>query len=61
MRRSASAPAIQSKYVGMGVGLSFSCEDHGDGMQIISVCPTPVDDATTDIFATYWVSEDLRL
>ena len=42
-----------------GVGLSFSCENHGDGMQIISVCPTPVDDATTDIFATYWVSEDL--
>ena len=28
-------------------------------MQIISVCPTPVDDATIDIFATYWVSEDL--
>ncbi len=28
-------------------------------MQIISICPTPVDDTTTDIFATYWVSEDL--
>ena len=28
-------------------------------MQIVSVCPTPVDDTTTDIFATYWVSEDL--
>ena len=26
-------------------------------MQIISICPTPVDDTTTDIFATYWVSE----
>jgi hypothetical protein len=42
-----------------GVGLSFSCEDNGDGMQIISICPTPVDDFTSDIFATYWVSEDL--
>jgi hypothetical protein len=42
-----------------GLGLSFRCEDHGDGMQIISICPTPVDDTTTDIFATYWVSEDL--
>jgi 3-ketosteroid 9alpha-monooxygenase subunit A len=42
-----------------GVGLSFNCEDNGDGMQIISICPTPVDDTTTDIFATYWVSEDL--
>ena len=42
-----------------GVGLGFKCEDHGDGRQIASVCPTPVDDNTTDIFATYWVSEDL--
>jgi len=42
-----------------GLGLSFSCEDNGDGMQIISICPTPVDDAMSDIFATYWVSEDL--
>lgn len=42
-----------------GLGLSFNCEGHGDGMQIISICPTPVDEATTDIFATYWVSEDL--
>jgi 3-ketosteroid 9alpha-monooxygenase subunit A len=42
-----------------GIGLSFSCEDHGDGMQVVSICPTPVDDTTTDIFATYWVSEDL--
>jgi 3-ketosteroid 9alpha-monooxygenase subunit A len=36
-----------------GIGLSFSCEDNGDGMQIVSICPTPVDDVTTDIFATY--------
>jgi hypothetical protein len=42
-----------------GVGLGFKCEDHGDGRQIVSVCPTPVDDSTIDIFATYWVSEDL--
>ena len=42
-----------------GIGLSFTYEDNGDGMQIISICPTPVDDTTTDIFATYWVSEDL--
>jgi 3-ketosteroid 9alpha-monooxygenase subunit A len=41
-----------------GIGLSFTCEDHGDGRQIVSICPTPVDDRTTDIFATYWVSED---
>jgi nitrite reductase/ring-hydroxylating ferredoxin subunit len=42
-----------------GLGLCFKCEDHGDGRQIVSVCPTPVDDTTIDIFATYWVSEDL--
>ena len=42
-----------------GIGLSLTCEDNGDGMQIVSVCPTPVDETTTDIFATYWVSEDL--
>ena len=42
-----------------GLGLGFKCEDHGDGRQVVSVCPTPVDDRTVDIFATYWVSEDL--
>ena len=42
-----------------GVGLGFKCEDHGDGRQVVSVCPTPVDEHTVDIFATYWVSEDL--
>jgi 3-ketosteroid 9alpha-monooxygenase subunit A len=42
-----------------GVGLGFKCEDHGDGRQIVSVCPTPVDHSAIDIFATYWVSEDL--
>ncbi len=43
-----------------GIGLSFNCEDNDGGMQIISICPTPVDDTTTDIFATYWVSEGLN-
>ncbi len=42
-----------------GVGVGFKCEDHGDGRQIVSVCPTPVNDCAIDIFATYWVSEDL--
>ena len=42
-----------------GLGLSFSCEQNGDGVQIISICPTPVDDTATDIFATYWVSESI--
>ncbi|HKP40933.1 Rieske (2Fe-2S) protein [Mycobacterium sp.] len=42
-----------------GVGLSLNCECHGDGIQVISICPTPVDDVTTDIFATYWISENL--
>jgi hypothetical protein len=42
-----------------GLGMCFKSEDHGDGRQIVSVCPTPVDDTTIDIFATYWVSEDL--
>ena len=51
--RSASAPAILSKYVGMEVGLGFSCEDHGDGSaDHLRSAPTPVDDTTTDIFAT---------
>ena len=40
-----------------GPGVSFNCEQSGDRVQIISICPTPVDDTTTDIFATYWVSE----
>lgn len=42
-----------------GLGLSFSCEQNGDGVQITSICPTPVDDTATDIFATYWVSESI--
>jgi len=40
-----------------GIGLSFNCEHTPDGLRVISVCPTPVDETTTDIFATYWVSE----
>jgi 3-ketosteroid 9alpha-monooxygenase subunit A len=40
-----------------GIGLSFTGERTCDEVRVISVCPTPVDECCTDIFATYWVSD----
>jgi 3-ketosteroid 9alpha-monooxygenase subunit A len=40
-----------------GIGVSFNGEQTKDGVRIISICSTPVDATTSDIFSTYWVSE----
>ena len=41
-----------------GVGVSFNGEHTRDGIRVISICPTPVDDTRSDIFAGYWISGD---
>jgi 3-ketosteroid 9alpha-monooxygenase subunit A len=41
-----------------GIGISFNGEHTRDGVRVVSVCPTPVDDNTSDIFAGYWISDD---
>lgn len=41
----------------LGVGLSFSGEHMKNGIRVTGICPTPVDDKTTDIFGTYWIDE----
>lgn len=41
-----------------GIGVSFNGEHTRDGIRVISICPTPVDDSTSDIFAGYWISDD---
>jgi 3-ketosteroid 9alpha-monooxygenase subunit A len=40
-----------------GIGVSFNVEHTRDGIRVISVCTTPVDDDRTEIFATYWIDE----
>lgn len=40
-----------------GIGVSLTGEQTADGVRVISVCATPVDESTSDIFSTYWVSE----
>lgn len=42
----------------LGVGLSYSAEQTADGIRVVGICPTPVNDTTTDIFATYWISQE---
>jgi 3-ketosteroid 9alpha-monooxygenase subunit A len=39
-----------------GIGVSFNGEQTADGVRVISICSTPVDETTSDIFSTYWVS-----
>lgn len=39
-----------------GIGLSFNGEHMRDGIRVISICSTPVDDTRSDIFAGYWIS-----
>lgn len=41
-----------------GVGLSYNGEHVRDGIRVISICATPVDDTRSDIFAGYWISEE---
>jgi 3-ketosteroid 9alpha-monooxygenase subunit A len=40
-----------------GLGLTFNAEQLRGGMRVISIGVTPVDDETTEIFATYWADE----
>jgi 3-ketosteroid 9alpha-monooxygenase subunit A len=41
-----------------GIGVSFNGEHTADGVRVISVCATPVDETRSDIFAGYWISDD---
>ncbi len=40
-----------------GIGYSITGETTQDGVRMIAINATPVDGATCDIFASYWVSE----
>lgn len=39
-----------------GIGYSITGECTADGVRVIAINATPVDDGTSDIFATYWIS-----
>ncbi|MDT5065590.1 MAG: hypothetical protein QOK02_1745 [Mycobacterium sp.] len=41
-----------------GIGLSFNGEHLREGIRVISICATPVDDTRSDIFAGYWISAE---
>ena len=41
-----------------GIGVAFNGEHMRDGIRVISICATPVDDTTSDIFAGYWISDE---
>lgn len=41
-----------------GIGFAFNGEHMRDGIRVVSICATPVDDATSDIFAGYWISAE---
>lgn len=41
-----------------GLGVSFNAEHTAAGVRMISINVTPVDDETTDLFASYWIDED---
>lgn len=41
-----------------GLGTSFNGEHTREGLRVISICSTPVDDTTSDIFGTYWISAE---
>lgn len=41
-----------------GIGTSFSGEHTRDGLRVIGICATPVDDTTSEIFGTYWISAE---
>jgi 3-ketosteroid 9alpha-monooxygenase subunit A len=40
-----------------GIGVSFNGEHTRDGIRVISICTTPVNDTTSDIFAGYWIDD----
>jgi phenylpropionate dioxygenase-like ring-hydroxylating dioxygenase large terminal subunit len=41
-----------------GLGVSVNVEHTRDGIRVISINTTPVDDGRTEIFATYWIDRD---
>ncbi|WP_156673447.1 Rieske 2Fe-2S domain-containing protein [Mycobacterium sp. E3251] len=41
-----------------GVGVSFNGEHTREGIRVISICATPVDEETSDIFAGYWIDAE---
>jgi 3-ketosteroid 9alpha-monooxygenase subunit A len=41
-----------------GLGVSFNGEHTRDGIRVISICATPVDESHSDIFAGYWISDE---
>jgi len=40
-----------------GMGISVSTESMPDGIRIVAINTTPVDDQRADMFATYWISK----
>ncbi|EUA23677.1 iron-sulfur cluster-binding, Rieske family domain protein [Mycobacterium xenopi 4042] len=38
--------------------MSFNGEHTREGVRVISICATPVDDTTSDIFAGYWIDDE---
>ncbi|KJE22529.1 ring-hydroxylating dioxygenase, large terminal subunit [Frankia torreyi] len=40
-----------------GPGVSVNVEHMGEGVRVISINTTPVEDGRTEIFATYWIDE----
>jgi 3-ketosteroid 9alpha-monooxygenase subunit A len=42
-----------------GIGYSITGECTADGVRIVAINATPVDDTTCDVFASYWVSGEL--
>ena len=41
-----------------GIGVSFNGEHTRDGIRVISIRTTPVDDTTSDIFGGYWIDDE---
>ena len=41
-----------------GIGVSFNGEHTREGIRVVSICATPVDDTTSDIFAGYWIDRE---
>ena len=38
--------------------MSFNGEHTREGIRVIAICTTPVDDTTSDIFASYWIDSE---
>ena len=43
-----------------GMGVSVNVEHMGEGVRVITINITPVEDGRTEIFATYWIDRDRR-